>query len=93
MRSLIDTYPSHLFSYDASKKQFTSEASTLGKGMPSSNMIAIKSRVTGNTKSFRLVNVSRDRENDIQYWKYSISATDATMTPSLKGLTVVIFND
>lgn len=93
MTSLIDTFSSELFTFDGKSRKFIGEASSLNRGRFSSNMIAIKSARTGQTQTFRRVETKRDAENDITSWEFVISATDAGLDPSLKGLTLTVYND
>lgn len=93
MKSLIDIFSSDLFSYDSTRRRFISEASSLNIKSFSSNMIALESSRTKNIQTFRLIETRRSSEGEIESWQFTISATDAGLDPSLKGITLVILND
>ena len=76
-----------LLGYDKTDKTFSCDSSDLDcAGMPQiPSVFHVKVHETQNMKTFRLCNIKKDGENEVQYWMYK--ATDNS------GIKFMIFND
>lgn len=81
---MFDAISSKLFDYDAKKRQFATDASTLNGLNISMSNIKIRSAKTGDIKSFTLIDAVRGFDGDVDYWSYTCD--------DMK-LSVKIFND
>lgn len=93
MTSLIDTFSSKLFSYDASRRRFSSEASSLRGRSGIVALLRVRSERTQEVKTFQLIDTHRSTEGEIESWQYTISENEVARDSSLRGLTLVVFND
>lgn len=82
----METYDSTQFSYDKKTNSLSAEASTLQmRTVPI--WLHIKSSKTGKVEKFFRYHVDKDREGEIQGWKFISS------NPALKQMSVLIIND
>lgn len=95
-------YVSRQFSYTAATRIFSAEASDLGlhAGTEPGEQVfpdacdvgfTIISEVTGKKVRFTLSETKKDRDGDIQYWKFTSYPRD--LPRDVPSMYVIIFND
>lgn len=93
-------FSSRQFSYDKKTKTFSTEASSLGRGVSFLKQLwndsadtgfGIKSEKTGEVALFTLQQEHRDREGDLTHWTFTVY--NPKRDSKLSGLKVVVFND
>jgi hypothetical protein len=93
-------YNSKLFDYDKERKQFVTEASTLGN--PTFSKLyddvcdigfLLESARTGVVVPYKVVQEKRDREDDIEYWKLVPTQEAIRRIPGAEATSIIVFND
>lgn len=82
------------FNYTKGSKTFTADVSDFRVSDPTRHTsFKIRSINTGVTVEYKLVDVSKNKEDDIQYWEYQPTELAARRNHHCKGTRVLIFND
>jgi hypothetical protein len=82
------------FGYDGKKNAFTGMISDFGKEFSFGlGIVRLRSLRTGVVTTWQIAYTERDRENDIQYWRFEPDAVSILSNPGLINAKMFIFND